>query len=115
MNIIPVVQVSNSGAQSLRFHTDMKFCVLPADCLHSIISLESSQHTARFRAGTINIGLPANTGRDNNNKTAVITTAQPNSANFVHKKNKRLSNKTLLRLVYYDNQPLVYYNDNYLS
>jgi hypothetical protein len=54
-------------------------------------------------------------GSDNNNKTAVISTAQPNKANFVHKKNKGLSHKTLLRLVYYGAQPLIYYNDNYLS
>jgi len=38
--------------------------------------------------------LPAKTGRDNNNKTAVITTAQPNSANFAPQNNKHLSNKT---------------------
>lgn len=46
--------------------------------------------------------VPASTGRDSNSNTAVITTAQPNNANFVHKKNKHLSHKTLLRLKYYD-------------
>jgi hypothetical protein len=39
----------------------------------------SSQHLARFKAGTI---LPANTGSDNSNNTAVTTTAQPNNANL---------------------------------
>lgn len=34
---------------------------------------------ARFRAVTI---LPANTGNDNNNNTAVTTTAHPNKANL---------------------------------
>src|SRR5947209_12812766 len=47
----------------------------PADC----VTDHSSQHMARFRAGTI---LPANTGKDNKSKTAVTTTAQPNKANL---------------------------------
>lgn len=34
---------------------------------------------AKFRAGRY---LPANTGNDNNNNTAVTTTAHPNNANF---------------------------------
>lgn len=34
---------------------------------------------AKFKAGSI---LPANTGNDNNNNTAVITTAHPNKANL---------------------------------
>lgn len=34
---------------------------------------------AKFIAGT---NIPANTGRDNNNKTAVISTAQPNNASL---------------------------------
>lgn len=34
---------------------------------------------AKFNAGSI---LPANTGNDNNNKIAVITTAHPNKANL---------------------------------
>ena len=42
---------------------------------------ESSQHTARFRAGTI---LPAKTGNDNNNKIAVTKIAQTNKGNFSH-------------------------------
>jgi hypothetical protein len=37
------------------------------------------QHIAGFRAGRI---LPANTGKDSNNNTAVITTAHPNKANL---------------------------------
>jgi len=40
---------------------------------------ESSQHTARFRAGT---SLPANTGNDNNNKIAVTKIAQTNKGNL---------------------------------
>jgi hypothetical protein len=43
----------------------------------------NSQQLARFKAGTISINLPAKTGKDNNNNTAVITTAQPNKASFV--------------------------------
>jgi hypothetical protein len=42
---------------------------------------ESSQHTARFRAGT---NLPAKTGNDNNNKIAVTKIAQTNKGNFSH-------------------------------
>ena len=41
----------------------------------------SFQQTARFIADTTS-SLPAKTGRDNNNKTAVITTAQPNNASL---------------------------------
>jgi len=41
----------------------------------------SSHHIARFRAGAI-FGPPANTGKDNNNNTAVITTAHPNNASL---------------------------------
>ena len=41
--------------------------------------LKSSQHTARFRAGTI---LPANTGNANNNKIAVIKIAHTNKGNL---------------------------------
>jgi len=36
---------------------------------------------AKFKAGRT---LPANTGNDNNNNIAVITTAHPNKVNFVH-------------------------------
>lgn len=43
---------------------------------------------AKFRAGR---SLPAKTGKDNNNNTAVITTAHPNKASFVPQNNKRLS------------------------
>lgn len=46
----------------------------------SIPGEESSQHTARFRAGTIN--LPANTGNDNNNKIAVTKIAHTNNGNL---------------------------------
>lgn len=42
----------------------------------------NSQQLARFKAGTISINLPAKTGKDNNNNTAVITTAQPNKASL---------------------------------
>jgi len=37
--------------------------------------------TARFRAGTTSVS-PAKTGRDNNNNTAVTTTAHPNKASL---------------------------------
>ena len=37
------------------------------------------QHTARFRAGT---NVPAKTGKDNNNKIAVINIAQTNNGNL---------------------------------
>jgi hypothetical protein len=40
----------------------------------------SFQQLARFNTGTIY--LPARTGKDNNNNTAVIITAQPNKANL---------------------------------
>lgn len=48
----------------------------PADCVKE----NSFQQLAIFKAGTNKI--PANTGKDNNNKTAVITTAQPNNASL---------------------------------
>jgi hypothetical protein len=86
---------------SLKIPEKLKLNRFPADCV--IISYNDSQHIAKFRAGAI-CGSPAKTGSDNNNKTAVISTAQPNKANFVHKKNKGLSHKTLLRLVYYGDQ-----------
>lgn len=63
-----------------------------------MIHHHSSQQIARLKAGTIYINLPAKTGKDNNNNTAVITTAHPNKASFAPQKNKRLSNKTLLIL-----------------
>lgn len=37
------------------------------------------QHTARFKAGT---NLPANTGKDNNNKIAVMKIAHTNKGNL---------------------------------
>jgi hypothetical protein len=46
-----------------------------------VIICHSSQQIARFKAGTI-YNLPANTGKDNNSKTAVTTTAHPNKANL---------------------------------
>jgi hypothetical protein len=42
----------------------------------------SSQQLARFNPGTIFFKLPARTGKDNNNNTAVTTTAQPNKASL---------------------------------
>jgi hypothetical protein len=42
---------------------------------------KSSQHTARFRAGT-NANIPANTGNDNNNSIAVTKIAQTNKGNL---------------------------------
>ena len=41
---------------------------------------ESFQHTARFRAGTIN--SPAKTGKDNNNNIAVTNIAHTNNGNL---------------------------------
>lgn len=41
--------------------------------------MKSSQHTARFRAGT---NLPANTGNDNNNNIAVTKIAHTNKGNL---------------------------------
>jgi len=58
------------------------------------------------RVQTKVLSIPARTGRDNNNKTAVITTAQPNSANFVHN-NKCLSFKNILKLVYNNDQQYI--------
>ena len=69
------------GVQSLRFSKKLKLNRLPADC--EIFSYNGSQKTAKFRAGRIS--LPAKTGKDSNSNTAVITTAHPNKANFVHK------------------------------
>ena len=40
---------------------------------------KSSQHTARFRAGTY---LPAKTGKDNNNNIAVTNIAHTNKGNL---------------------------------
>ena len=62
------------GVQPLRFSKKFKLNRLPADC--DILSYNGSQKTAKFKAGRIS--LPARTGNDNNNKTAVITTAHAN-------------------------------------
>ena len=51
---------------------------LPAD--NDIFIYNGFQNTAKFKAGRFS--LPAKTGKDNNNNTAVITTAHPNKANF---------------------------------
>jgi len=53
--------------------------------------LHSFQQLAKFKAGTI---LPASTGNENNNNTAVTITAHPNKANFVLQNNKHLSYNT---------------------
>jgi hypothetical protein len=47
-----------------------------------VVYHHSSQQFPRFKADTISINLPAKTGRDNNNNTAVITTAHPNKASL---------------------------------
>jgi hypothetical protein len=62
----------------LRFSKKLKLNRLPADC--DIYSYNGSQNTAKFRAGRFS--LPAKTGSDNNNKTAVITTAHANKINL---------------------------------
>ena len=66
------------GVWPLRFSRKFKLNRLPADC--GIFSYNGSQHIAKFIAGRFS--LPANTGRDNNNNTAVITTAHPNNASL---------------------------------
>ena len=51
--------------------------------------------------------VPASTGKDNNNNTAVITTAQPNKANFVHKNDVKTLLKLLLSI---NNITIIYFN-----
>lgn len=63
------------GVWPLRFSKKFKLKKLPADC--DILWYNGSQKTAKFRAGRFS--LPAKTGSDNNNKTAVITTAHANN------------------------------------
>jgi hypothetical protein len=63
---------------SLRLSKKFKLNRLPSDC--EIFSYNGSQNTAKFKAGRFS--LPAKTGKDNNNNTAVITTAHPNKANL---------------------------------
>ena len=60
--------------------------MLPADCLlhcakHILrnTDVKSSQHTARFRAGT---NLPASTGSDSSSRIAVTKIAQTNSGSL---------------------------------
>lgn len=76
-------QQMNDGVQSLRISKILKYIRFPADCVKN--SCNSSQHIPKFKGSTrYNFWWePAKIGRDNNNKTAVITTAQPNSANFI--------------------------------
>jgi hypothetical protein len=66
------------GVWSLRYSKKFKLNRLPADC--DILSYNGSQKIAKFRAGRFS--LPAKTGNDNNNKTAVITTAHANKINL---------------------------------
>ena len=66
------------GVWSLRFSKKFKLNRLPTDC--DILLYNGSQNTAKFNAGRIS--SPANTGNDNNNNTAVITTAHPNNDNL---------------------------------
>lgn len=62
----------------LKFSKKFKLNRLPADC--DILLYNGSQKIAKFNAGRIS--LPAKTGNDSNNNTAVITTAHPNKANL---------------------------------
>ena len=62
------------GVWPLRFSKKFKPNRLPADC--DILIYNGSQKIAKFKAGRVS--LPASTGNDNNNKTAVITTAHAN-------------------------------------
>lgn len=75
---ISKLQPKYFGVWPLRLSKKLKLNKLPADC--DIFSYNGFQNTAKFNAGTKS--LPANTGKDNNNKTAVITTAHPNKANL---------------------------------
>ena len=55
--------------------------MFPADC--AILHNSVFQHIAIFKSGRIIQRVqPARTGNDNNNNTAVITTAHPNKANL---------------------------------
>ena len=54
--------------------------MFPSDCIKLIFN--SSQKTARFKASGIEKATPASTGSDNNNNTAVTTTAHPNNASL---------------------------------
>ena len=65
------------GVWPLKLSKKFKLNRLPADC--DILLYNGSQNIAKFNAGRI---PPAKTGKDNNNNTAVITTAHPNKANF---------------------------------
>ena len=66
------------GVWPLRFSIKFKLNRLPADC--DIFSYNGFQHIAKFKAGRFD--LPANTGKDNSSKTAVITIAQAKSASL---------------------------------
>ena len=73
-----MLQPKYFGVQSLKFSKKFKLNKLPAD--RDILLYNGFQNIAKFKAGSIS--LPANTGKDNNNNTAVITTAHPNKANL---------------------------------
>ena len=66
------------GVWPLKLSKKFKLNRLPADC--DILLYNGSQKIAKFKAGRIS--LPARTGSDNNNKTAVITTAHANKINL---------------------------------
>jgi hypothetical protein len=75
---IKKLQPKYFGVWPLRFSKKLKLNRLPADC--DIFSYNGSQNIAKFRAGRFS--LPANTGNDSNNNTAVTTTAHPNKASL---------------------------------
>ena len=59
---------------SLRIRRKLKLSLFPADW----VIINCSQKIAEYKAGRIIIIIPAKTGRDSNNKTAVTNIAQPN-------------------------------------
>ena len=70
-----------SGVYSLKIPKWFKSVKFPADWLSTDKFRKYSQHTAKFKAGTI-FNLPANTGNDNNNNIAVINIAQTNKGSL---------------------------------
>ena len=86
MKLSDVKKKRNNKSQS----TPMGQCWLKKNrCWNRIGSpppAASKNEVLKLRSVNNIVIAPAKTGRDNNNKTAVITTAQPNSANFVPQK-----------------------------
>jgi len=60
---------------SLRIQRKLKLSLFPADW----VIINCSQNIAEYKAGRITIIIPAKTGKDNSNKTAVTNMAHPNN------------------------------------